>query len=42
MVLDEAGPRIEHTRRHLARLRREVAGRFPAARTFVRAGLDER
>jgi hypothetical protein len=42
MALDEVDPRIEHMRRYLARLRREVEGRFPAARAFVRPGLDAR
>jgi hypothetical protein len=32
---------IEHMRRHLSRLRREGVGRFPAARTLVRPGLDD-
>jgi hypothetical protein len=41
MALDDPDPRIEHMRRHLARLRREVEGRFPAARSFVRPGLDQ-
>ena len=41
MALDDPDPRIEHMRRHLSRLRREVAGRFPAARTLVRPGLDD-
>lgn len=41
MALDDADARVEHMRRHLARLRREVEGRFPAARAFVRPGLDE-
>jgi len=41
MTLDDTDPRIEHMRRHLSRLRREVAGRFPAARTLVRPGLDD-
>jgi hypothetical protein len=41
MALDDTDPRIEHMRRHLSRLRREVAGRFPAARTLVRPGLDD-
>ena len=41
MALDDGDPRIEHLRRHLARLRREVEGRFPAARTLVRAGFDD-
>jgi hypothetical protein len=40
MGLDDADPRIEHIRRHLSRLRREVSARFPAARTLVRPGLD--
>jgi hypothetical protein len=41
MTLDELDPRIDHMQRHLARLRREVEGRFPAARAFVRPGLDQ-
>ena len=41
MALDDADPRVEHMRRHLARLRREIEGRFPAARAFVRPGLDK-
>jgi len=41
LALDDADPRIEHMRRHLARLRREVEGRFPKARALVRAGLDD-
>jgi len=41
MTLDGGDPRIEHMRRHLSRLRREVQGRFPAARTLVRPGLDD-
>ena len=40
MTLDDPDPRIEHMRTHLARLRREIEGRFPAARTLVRPGLD--
>ena len=40
MTLDDGDPRIEHLQRHLARLRRQVEGRFPAARAFVRPGLD--
>jgi len=42
MTLDDPDPRIEHMRTHLARLRRELEGRFPAARTLVRPGLDDR
>jgi len=41
MALDDVDPRIEHMRRHLSRLRREVVARFPAARTLVRPGLDD-
>ena len=41
MALDDEDSRIEHMRRHLARLRREVEGRFPAARAFIRPGLDK-
>jgi hypothetical protein len=41
MALDDADQRIEHMRRHLARLRREAEGRFPAARGLVRPGLDD-
>lgn len=41
MTLDDVGPRIEHMQRHLARLRRETESRFPAARAFVRPGLDQ-
>jgi hypothetical protein len=41
MTLDDEDPRIEHMRRHLFRLRREVDRRFPAARTLVRPGLDD-
>jgi hypothetical protein len=41
MALDDDDARIEHMRRHLARLRREVERRFPAARTLVRPGLDD-
>lgn len=41
MALDDRDPRIEHMRRHLARLRRGIEGRFPAARTLVRPGLDD-
>jgi hypothetical protein len=40
LTLDDDDPRIGHLRRHLARLRREVDGRFPAARALVRPGLD--
>lgn len=40
MEQDDADPQVEHMRRHLARLRREVEGRFPSARAFVRPGLD--
>lgn len=40
IALDDADPRIEHMRKHLSRLGREVAARFPAARTLVRPGLD--
>jgi hypothetical protein len=41
MALDDADPRILHMRKHLARLRRELLARFPAARTVVRPGLDD-
>lgn len=41
MALDDGDPRLEHMRRHLARLKREVSARFPAARTLVRPGLDD-
>ena len=41
MALDDVDPRLEHMRRHLARLKREIAARFPAARTLVRPGLDD-
>jgi hypothetical protein len=41
MALDDVDPRIEHMRRHLARLKREVSARFPAALTLVRPGLDD-
>jgi hypothetical protein len=41
MALDDPDPRIDHMRRHLARLRREVDGRFPAARTLLRPGFDD-
>jgi hypothetical protein len=41
MALDEADPLIEHLRWRLARLRREVEGRFPAARRLVRPGFDD-
>ena len=41
MALDDPDPRIEHMRRHLLRLTREVEGRFPEARSFVRPGLDQ-
>jgi len=40
MTLDDADPRIDYMRRHLARLRRDVERRFPAARTLIRPGLD--
>jgi hypothetical protein len=40
MSLDDEDVRIPHMRRHLSRLRREVEGRFPAARGVVRPGLD--
>ena len=40
MSLDDEDAPIPHLRRHLARLRREVEARFPAARTLVRPGLD--
>jgi len=40
MALDDADPRIEDLRKHLSRLAREVAARFPAACTLVRPGLD--
>lgn len=42
MALDDDDVRIAHMRKHLSRLRREVAARFPAARTLVRPGLDDR
>ena len=41
MTLDGPDPRIDAMRKHLARLRRHVEGRFPCARTLVRPGLDE-
>lgn len=41
MALDDDDPRIEHMRRHLARLRRETEERFPGARAIVRPGLDD-
>jgi hypothetical protein len=41
MALDDADVRIAHLRKHLSRMRREVEGRFPAARTLVRPGLDD-
>jgi hypothetical protein len=40
MALDDGDARIEHMRRHLRQLRREVEARFPAARRLVRPGLD--
>jgi hypothetical protein len=41
MALDDPDARLEHMRKHLARLQREIEGRFPAARTLVRPGLDD-
>jgi hypothetical protein len=41
MTLDDADPRIDRMRRHLARLRHAIEGRFPSARTLVRPGLDD-
>jgi hypothetical protein len=41
LTLDDGDPRIEHMRRHLARLRHEIERRFPSARTLVRPGLDD-
>jgi hypothetical protein len=40
MSLDDPDLRIEQMRRHLSRLRREMEGRFPTARAFMRPGLD--
>ena len=42
MALDDDDVRIPHMRKHLSRLNREVQARFPAARTLVRPGLDDR
>ena len=41
MALDERHALIDHLRRHLARLRKDVEARFPAARGLVRPGLDD-
>lgn len=41
MALDDPDPRIDHMRKHLSRLRRELEGRFPAARALRRPGLDD-
>jgi hypothetical protein len=41
MALDDPDPRLEHMRKHLARLRREISARFRSARTLVRPGLDD-
>lgn len=41
MALDDGDVRIPHMRKHLARLRRELEARFPAARALRRPGLDE-
>jgi hypothetical protein len=40
LAAEEADPRLEFLQAHLRRLRREVDGRFPAARSFVRLGFD--
>ena len=37
---EEEDARVEFLQAHLRRLRREVEGRFPEARTFLRTGLD--
>jgi hypothetical protein len=42
LALDDTDPRIEFLRRHLARLQRNAEARFPAARSTVRPGLDDR
>jgi len=41
MAIEDDDVRIAHMRKHLSRLKREVAMRFPAARTLVRPGLDD-
>jgi hypothetical protein len=41
MALDDDDVRIAHLRKYLSRIRREVEGRFPAARKLVRPGLDD-
>jgi hypothetical protein len=41
MALDDGDVRIAHLRKQLSRLRRDVEGRFPAARKLVRPGLDD-
>jgi hypothetical protein len=41
MTLDDDDPRIAYMRHHLARLRKDVQRRFPAARGLVRPGLDD-
>jgi hypothetical protein len=40
MASEDDDPRLELTQGHLRRLRREVEGRFPEARSVVREGLD--
>jgi hypothetical protein len=41
METEDDDPRLELMRNHLRRLRREMDGRFPDARAFVRRGLDD-
>jgi hypothetical protein len=41
MALDDDDVRVPHLQKLLSRMRREAEGRFPAARTLVRPGLDD-
>jgi hypothetical protein len=40
LAAEEENARLDLLQAQLRRLRREVDGRFPEARAFVRAGLD--
>jgi hypothetical protein len=40
MAVGDDDPRLDALHAQLRRLRREVEGRFPSARGFVRPGLD--
>jgi hypothetical protein len=40
IATNDDDPRLELLQGHLRRLKREMEGRFPEARTFVREGLD--